>query len=244
MFKFRKNSIFFGMSPIMEQGSNIPESFLGLFIKRRFNCKTLASSHCKLLYFDVYDSFFIAFGLLFSFCCLAAVSKQCKLLTIAVLQPRGNTFSSNRQNKSSLFPSVSWTAGPGAVLLWVGCIPLKQWSGINMKQSRMSEKHLRHCSIPYSFSFKPHPQTPVSAYQVFPSLALAQTLKTRALIYLYLELVILVLALLFPLCLYFVQLKMKRRNKVELCPVCVPYSVDRTAFFISFLVECSSASEI
>lgn len=101
-----------------------------------------------------------------------------------------------------------------------------------------------HSSTPYSFSLKPHPQTSFSVYQAFLSLAAAQTLKTRALVYLYLELVIPVLALLFPLCLYFVKIKMKRRNQVELCPVCVPYSVDRTAFFISFLVECSSSSEI
>lgn len=188
--------------------------------------------------------FLLHLDYIFSFCCLAAVSKQCKLLTIAVFQPRENMFSSNSQNKSSFFPSVNWTAGPGAVLLWVGCIPLKQWSGVNMKQSRISEKHLRHSSIPYSLSFKPHPHTPVSAHQAFLSFAAVQTLKTRALIYLYLELVILVLALLSPFCLYFVQLKMKRRNQVELCPVCVPYSVDRTAFFISFLAECSSASEI
>lgn len=104
-------------------------------------------------------------------------------------------------------------------------------------------KTLRHSSIPYSFSLKALPHTPVSVYQAFLSLAAAQTLKTSALIYLYLELVIPVLALLFPLCPYFVQFKMKRRNQVELCLVCVPCSVARTAFF-SFLVQCSSASEI
>lgn len=35
MFKFRKNSIFFQMSPIMEQDSNIPERFCGLLAKKK-----------------------------------------------------------------------------------------------------------------------------------------------------------------------------------------------------------------
>lgn len=103
-----------------------------------------------------------------------------------------------------------------------------------MNWSRISEKYVDILLFPILFL---HPHTLVSVYQAFLSLAIAQTLKRRALIYLYVELVIPVLALLFPLCLYFVQLKMKKRNQVELGPVCVPYSVARTAFFISFLVE-------
>lgn len=141
-----------------------------------------------------------------------------------MLQPRENTFFSLPGKTSLPFPKCELNTGLGAVLLWVGHIPLNQWIWIGPEYLKNTETFF------YSlfFSLKPLPHNLVSVYQAFLSLAAAQTLKTRALIYLYLELVIPVLALLFPLCPYFVELKMKRRNQVELCLVCGPCSVDRT----------------
>lgn len=45
MFKFRKNSLHFGMSSIIKQGSSMPEGFPELLIKQ-FSCRPLASFHC------------------------------------------------------------------------------------------------------------------------------------------------------------------------------------------------------